>query len=335
MKFSIQCAAALPLLLAACGGGDSGSPTPAPVVTPAPTPTPTAPVEPPAATFHTKIFDFTTASWTRYGPGVEMNTFKRYEPSGVPNYHLFDHQESELHTAGSTAEINYALPTEEISLKYRGYYTGFTKDQIVSSGDWFRYYSKRVPCNPTSVNDTCAYETLDVTQSMLFEYVAVGKYQRGGKRFDDTSDETMRYFVFGSDSVSSEMPTASTLTYEAGIVTSHPDYDKVGSSSGYQGTGSLTVNFAAGTLEATIPAKTVTSQGDLPFRDDTFKLTGTIASKIRMAGDIVNADGKYAGKFVGAFYGPSGSQLGVVLRLADASAPSRPHLIGFLVARRK
>uniref|UniRef100_UPI00366CE81C hypothetical protein n=1 Tax=Paenibacillus abyssi TaxID=1340531 RepID=UPI00366CE81C len=78
-----------------------------------------------------------------------------------------------------------------------------------------------------------------------------------------------------------------------------------------------------------------TSQGDLPFRDDTFKLTGTIASKIRMAGDIVNADGKYAGKFVGAFYGPSGSQLGVVLRPGGRQRPSRPHLIGFLVARRK
>ncbi|WP_081496666.1 hypothetical protein [Novosphingobium sp. AP12] len=335
MKFSYLCAAALPLFLAACGG-DSGSstPAPAPTATPTPTPTPT-PVATPPATAHAKVWDFTSASWTRHGPGVEMNTFRRYEASGVPNYWLFDHHESELHTSDGTAEVNYTLPTEEMSVKYRGYYTAFTKDQISRTGDGYRYYSKRVLCTPTSVNDYCGYESLDLTNSMLYEYVAIGQYERDTQRVGDASSETMRYFLFGSDSAASEMLTSGSFTYETGIVTSHPDFDRVGSSSGFQGTGTLSVDFAAATLQATIPVKTATSIGGEPFDEDTFKLTGVITSKIRVTGDIVNADGKYAGKFVGGFYGPNGSQLGVVLRLVDASAPSRPHLIGFLVAKRK
>jgi len=336
LKLSILCTAALPLLLAACGGDDSGAPAPAvtPAPAPAPTPTPT-PVVTPSPTAHAKVYDFTSASWTRFSPGVEMRTFKRYEASGVPNYWLFDHHESELHTSEGTAQTNYDRMTEIASIKYRGDFSDFSKDLITRQGEWWRNYTKRVLCNETSVNDYCGWESLDLENPLLYEYVAIGRYNRDGQRIGSDASETMRMFLVGSPSAASEMLTSGTFTYDAGVGTSHPDYDKLGASSGYAGLGTLSIDFGASTLQGTIPVKTTVASGDVPFREDSFKFTGTIASKIRIAGDVVDGDGKRTGKFAGAFYGPNGSQLGIVFRLVDPASTTTPHVIGYLIAKRK
>jgi hypothetical protein len=277
---SLLCATAL---LSACGGGGGGNvaSTPPPPVAPVtPAPTPSTPTPAPATT--TSVPSAGKFKSELQGPDRDKFEFDYDAPSGI--YRVAGYSFGPADSNSSVAEAEGG--------NFR-----------VMEGD---PYGDGLIILVNSSNNS----------RIVLNYLSYGLYfTRSGQPVSD--QVTMIAFVFGTETPSGSMPLTGSATYR-GIV------DGVAFGFGGNGgsqerllgsTGSLTANFATGSVNTSLslqaPAFAGTLSGSGTIGGGTSYFDGSLSGKLNGVGAT--------GNFLGGFYGPNAVEAGYVFNAATGN----------------
>lgn len=159
----------------------------------------------------------------------------------------------------------------------------------------------------TSGGVTETLKVLNKANTLLpLTYVQYGKWRRTGMTTNFTSNDT--YVVFGTKTAPSAMPVAGTGNYVTLLDGTYVNKNGVYAVSG---TGTLTANFAAGTIAYSATASGARETGGSVINFGTMTGTGAIANggpAFKGSGGF-NGSG-YAMNVMGNFYGPAADEVG-------------------------
>lgn len=221
--------------LASCGGGGSDeggqvtTPAPAPVPTPSPAPSPT----------YDLAFDFSKTR-TDQAQGVELLTYTRYIPSGVPNYHVFDHHVSNLHTDHETVEIKFSAENRDLSFGYLGKNVDFPGLTLETDTIDHKFYVDRSTYYDRHLRFT--------KPAAEINYINRG-VETENDFLDPDNKSIERIFLYGSYTASSDIPLQGTASYAGPFITTSPTLDGAG---GFFSNSLITINLSTGVIEGNI-----------------------------------------------------------------------------------
>ena len=330
--------------LAGCGGsGTGGSPA---AVTPPPTPTPTpTPVPAPTNTTLTnlvasQVFSVASASTlARFGGALVTPPVGQFQPYNAgPLTFTYEQPVGSYHLNISANPPRFG-PTAAVTTS--NFQTFGAVDGVGSRLILFR---------PGSTNTTSA-----------LSFVSYGLFRSNETVSSSAADLTYRNYIYGLPTAAADVPRTGTATYTTttdGVwIKTNEDFNA--QISGLQeiritGVSTTTVNFAANTLTFTL---TITGPDTRTGRTLTIASlagTGTIAASGVITGNVTGGTYSYTfvetanpvsierrvtygfgGPFSGAFFGPSGAELGLAFQLAPDAAPNRAASVsGAIVGKR-
>jgi hypothetical protein len=123
--------------------------------------------------------------------------------------------------------------------------------------------------------------------------------------------DTERFFLFGSETLSSDLPSSGSTTYSATALTSASSYL---ASSGLEMKGNLSFDHASRAIGGTLLASNISGvAGTTPLQAN-LTFSGTVTNGVAR-GIITSSDTAFNGNFVGRLYGPQGAELGLVFTI--------------------
>lgn len=272
-----------PMLLAGCGGGDGGNI--------ASTPTPPFPLA------KTTQFSATTAT-TGY-TGTLASGLNGSNATVTPA--STSGQSAATAIAYDAATATYTVQANAISASFAaadkttssGYATDFAK-----SADTLTLYGNAQGNSTASAPVTLSYTSL-------------AKWSHT----DTASQHTdITYFLFGTPTTSTSMPTSGTASYNAIVAATKLSYNYAPTTgTALTGTASLTADFTKGTVDTTLSLQPAGTGG---FAATTsYTGTGTITAS-NFAGAFSTGPTDFAsGTFTGGFYGPAAAEMGYAFAL--------------------
>ena len=296
-------------LLTSCGGGGGGesqsppvqvTPTP-PVLTPSPTPTPTPT---PSPTYLT-VFDF-SRDLSFETPVAEVRVTERYDASS-PRYYVFDSATGTLLHDLRAATIDYRAATQSLTIAVGSESTSLPREALAErTADILRY-------GQTVSDITTAFQL--VRPAPTFQYVSGNRMTRfGSERIDNgplTRYDIERYFLLGTPTLASDVPSSGTASYSSYLTTSTVTFD---GGTGLGATGTLSYDFATRQLSGTFAASQTGWRSENTPVQATLVFSGTEQNGL-IRGRISSPDSAYSGEFVGRLLGPAGTELGLVLTI--------------------
>lgn len=318
--------AALALLVSGCGGGGSGS---NPVMlapggsTPTPTPTPT-----PAATYLT--YGDHLADWTATTPYAVVQYVYKSVAGAPPDVMLSNTASVE----GRMLQLDFkGRPSIAASFADfdRGKFVNFSDKDLYSDDAVVGLFLMK---DGGSTGLLLSYPRVQasITETYAFKYLFLPSLRYGYASNPGTSEfTTLSYsFIVGDKTKSYDLPKDREwpgYSYHAYMIArdagpGDPNFP-------ISASGSLdyspTTGAVSGRLQYTEPGQPKATQLDL---------TGTVDEQThRLSGDIVSANGLYAGKFQGDFYGPKGKEVGLLysVKRQDGGFASAGQIYGAII----
>jgi hypothetical protein len=281
------------LSLAACGEGSVGS-TPAPTPSPTPTPTPT-PTPPPTGTNSSLLAPLLSETFSN-----DATTSSGTFPAATS-----------LTAAPSTLTISYNQTNQT--------YTILTQDrtQSFAATDRDATQSSAEQTTFKKVNGTTT-DLLTLTNPgssgrYLYTYVGAGFWQRSVQGASTVAG-TFDSFTYGVTTPSASVPRSGSASY---------DFDVLGvlarssgiAPYGMNGSGTMSVDFAAGQFNATGTAFLVDTTTGSTIEGSALTASGTLGSGNSLTGSFVYdpLGSRYVGGLVGRFYGPAAQEFGAAV----------------------
>lgn len=267
-----------PMLLAGCGGGDGGSV--------ASTPTPPFPLA--------KSTQFSATTATTGYTGTLASGLNGSNATVTP-----------ASTSGQSAAttIAYDAATATYTVQGNGANASFAAaDKTTSSG----YATDFAKSTDTLTLYGNAQGTSTASAPVALSYASFAKWSHT----DTASQHTdITYFLFGTPTAGTSMPTSGTASYNATVAATMLSYNYAPTTgSTLTGTATLTADFAKGTVDTTLllqPAGTGSSASASSYAG-----TGTITAS-NFAGSFSSGPTDFAsGTFTGGFYGPAAAEMG-------------------------
>lgn len=297
---------ALVLLMAGCGGGSDAPNAPPVSVTPpppAPTPPPTSTAAPSAN--YASAFDFST-NRSFESPLAEVRTYERYEASS-PTFYVYEKSEAVLNLDPRAARFDYLVQPQTLTATIGAETTFFNQPSTLSgSPGVILTYGQNVDGEVQS-----------------FHYVRPRedyRYVSGNRMLLSRSShlsgpvirwDTERYFLLGTPTLVTDVPTSGAFGYSARLSSSPAAYRGLG---GFDATSTLTFDAATSRLTGTMLAAPVSwVTGTTPTKA-TLIFSGNETDGV-MKGTISSPDSGYSGEFVGRLYGPAGAEMGIIFTL--------------------
>jgi hypothetical protein len=297
------------LLLAGCGGGSAepapptATPTPTPI--PAPTPMPT-PIPTPTPTNYLKVTD-RSVSFTLPGFGARITSSG--DARGQSGPYLAD-----LSEEGRSLTVAHTAATDS----YRGTYGGDTIEGVPtrSQVNDSAYVVYRVP------NAVDAYQIVTFNQDS--EYSQLFAFGKQAGQQGVIPQYVFPMIFFGSDTVSSDLPTQSVNTYP-GSSECTVRLDE-GAACADSSTLSAVAPRAAATVStdwSTGMVTATTTVSRLLIPDNVYRYSINVDAKIDRASGRIRGTAtasalgqvEYTGSVVGQFYGPQAKEVGLIVLL--------------------
>lgn len=294
-------AACFALLLTSCGGGGGGGsePTAAPAITVSPPP-PVTTLPPPTtpAPNYASAFDFSTDRQFT-GPYSEVTLNERYDASS-PDLYVFENTQKLIAEGSQSGALDYRVAQKSLAITAGGKTTTFAREAIAQT-------PAGLVLNYAQSTDGLL-STFTLGQPKLeYSYLTANRMTVANSPVSDTE----RFFLFGSETLGSDLPSSGSSTYAATALTSASSYL---APSGLDLKGSLSLNHASRGITGTLLASQLTSvTGTTPIQAN-LTFSGTITNGVAR-GTITSSDNTFAGNFVGRLYGPQGAEIGLVFTI--------------------
>jgi hypothetical protein len=286
-------------LLTSCGGGGSSEPAPAPVIT-VPPPAPVVTVPPPAAPAPTyaSAFDF-SADRQFAGHYAEVTLTERNDATS-PDLYVFESTRTLIAESSQSGSVDYRAAQQSLSITAGGTTTAFPREAIA-----------HLPIGLV-LNYSQSTEGLLSTFTLArprpeYQYLTASRMTVANSPVSDTD----RFFLFGSETLGSDLPSSGSTTYVATALTSAASYL---APSGLDMKGNLSLNHGSRAISGTLLASQISSvAGTTPLQAN-LTFSGTVTNGVAR-GTITSSDSAFTGSFVGRLYGPQGAEVGLVFTI--------------------
>ena len=185
---------------------------------------------------------------------------------------------------------------------------------------------------PRASSDPAVPATTLVYLNPDYQFVAGGQRSQVVSTSGAASAMTNDFFVFGNPTTSGGVPRTGTAGYALNVqgIAGDTNFKDL---LNFSGTGTLTADFGAGTLNAASPVSYVqTGTSSTAVATGNFAATGTISATANALTGTVTLDGlgsAYSGPLNGQFYGPGAQELGAVFSASSANGTAS----GFFTAQ--
>jgi hypothetical protein len=292
-------AASFALLLTACGGGGGSEPTPSVIIVQQPPIAGTGTVvTPPPVPTYASAFDF-SADRQFAGPYAEVTLTERTDAT-TPDLYLFESSRMLIAEGSQSGSLSYRAAQRSLTITAGGTTTVFAREAIAQSpaGLVLNYAQ--------STDGLLSTFTLGRLKPE-YQYLTANRMTVANSATSDTE----RFFLFGSETLGSDLPSSGSSTYTAAAQTSAPAYLAPG---GLDLKGNLSLDNASKVIGGTLVASQTSTVAGTPPVQANLTFTGTVTSGVAR-GTITSSDGAFTGNFVGRLYGPQGAELGLVFTI--------------------
>lgn len=302
------------LLLTSCGGGGASEPAPAPVIT-VPPPAPVITVPPPTtpAPTYGSAFDF-SADRQFAGSYAEVTLTERKDATS-PDLYVFESTRTLIAEGSQSGSLNYRAGQQSLSITAGGTTTAFPREAIALS-------PTGLVLNYAQSTDGLLSTFTLVRPRPEYQYLTANRMTVANSPISDTD----RFFLFGAETLGSDLPSAGSTTYAATALTSAPSYLAPG---GLDMKGNLSLDHGSRAIGGTLLASQISSvTGTTPLQAN-LTFSGTVTNGVAR-GTITSSDSAFTGSFVGRLYGPQGAELGLVFTITRGEWS----IAGLVAARR-
>lgn len=294
-------------LLSACGGGGSSSSSPI-VVPPTATPTPTTPVTP-VSPDYANIFDLSVSAL--YSSPMAEASYRQLLPDtqGTSTTHV-------LTTDPNAATLRISSSPLSLLVTAQSQDTNFPEAGITSRDDK----------NIIFTGDRQA--SLYFSRGLLdLKYVGSWDLTETTRNPSNSNDSTTsnKFFIFGNETKSNDGPN-SNLTFDTILKSSTVSYD---GATGFAGRANLSFDVTTNRISGEFSAyQAFAYQGNPQVRAKlNFSGFADLASN-RISGTVTSSDSSYRGQFTGRFYGPRGTDIGLLFVLDSDNGGVVGSLVG-------
>ena len=285
---SLLLAAAMPVLLTACGGGGSG--VDAPPVTVTPTPTPVTPTPTPTPTQYDLAFEPARAR-TLTGSGVFMR--RRIE-----NDTTFIYLDAQRLDPNAVSFQHTPTPVTE-TLTFDGIPAVFTAADDPRIDDGAYEYSRNVG----GKMDHLIFGYYKPQYQYMIVLRHITEDASAGSAVVTIMD---RRALLGTQTLPKDVPTSGTASYQSLGYFQTAAVD-------FSGENTVAVNWAARSLSGNFIANEINPRSGTTRRTATINFSGQIDPTTKtISGTVTAADGTYSGGATGFFYGPNGVEMGII-----------------------
>jgi hypothetical protein len=224
---------------------------------------------------------------------------ERYDATS-PNFYVFESTRKLIAEGSQSGSLEYRAAQRSLTITSGGTVTAFPREAIAQS--------------PTGLELNYAQSTDGLLSTFRlgrlrpeYQYLAANRMTVAESERSDTE----RFFLFGSETLVSDLPSSGASTYAAAALTSAPSYL---APSGLDLKGNLSLDHASRAIGGTLLASQISwVTGSTPLQAN-LTFSGTVTSGVAR-GTITSSDSAFTGNFVGHLYGPQGAELGLVFTI--------------------
>lgn len=215
--------------------------------------------------------------------------------------------------AANAATPTYSAFTPDLTISYNASTQTYTLSAVTTAGSTQPTTASYGPAQidttiglsgaynaTTRINGVTTVSTLQVHQTTALTYSDIGLWTTGSTQADFTQNFNEIYFSYGIRTLPADLPKTGSASYGLALVGD-------GGGTNVGGTGTLSANFAVGTVSVSLSPEYIYAQGRSPFGPITG--TGTISSATSTFSGTL-ASSAYTGSVNGAFYGPQAAEAG-------------------------